>query len=416
MLSFPKHVAKYNHTMEQRHDPGRHANYLRQVLSHDKKPLGLFLGAGCSQSIRVDGQPLIPDLATMSGLISASISGRGDDTAAAMTSLSQQLIDDGYAAPNLEDVLTRVRSLREVAGNGEVRGFTLATLTSLDEAICAEICTHVSKELPDFSTPYHNVAVWIDRLKRADAVEVFTPNYDLLMEQALEDTHLPYFDGFVGSRRTFFDLYAVEEDLLPVRWARLWKLHGSMNWRREPSGEVSRGENCEGLERLIHPSHLKYDQSRKMPYLALMDRLKEFFRKPSPAMVICGYSFADEHINQVIRQGLEGNAQAICYVLLFNGLDSYPNALQIAAQRSNLTLIAPDEAVVGTKRLKWADDEETIKSLERTVAFTEKTLVDEGERKTLRATLGDFVSFGEFLIELIGSEGLKRPPEEPAGA
>lgn len=402
--------------MDQRHDPGRHANYLRQLLSHDKKPLGLFLGAGCSQSIRVEGEPLIPDLATMSGLIFASIAGRGDAAAESMTSLRQQLVDDGNATPNLEHVLTRVRSLREVAGNGEVRGFTLASLEALDAAICAEICTHVSKELPNFATPYHNVAVWIDRLKRADAVEVFTPNYDLLMEQALEDTHLPYFDGFVGSRRTFFDLYAVEADLLPVRWARLWKLHGSMNWRREPNGEVSRGENCEGLERLIHPSHLKYDQSRKMPYLALMDRLKEFFRKPSPAMVICGYSFADEHINQVIRQGLEGNAQAICYVLLFNGLDRYPNALQIATQRSNLTLIAPDEAVVGTKRLKWADDEETIKSLERTVAFAESTLPEGGDRKTLRATLGDFVSFGAFLIELIGSEGLKRPPEEPADA
>lgn len=402
--------------MEPRHDPGRHANYLRQILSHDKKPLGLFLGAGCSQSIRVNGAPLIPDLVTMSGLISASITSQADETAAAMTALTQQLIDDGTPTPNLEDVLTRVRSLRQVVGNGDVRGFTLASLTALDKAICDEICTHVSKELPDFSSPYHNVAVWIDRLKRAHAVELFTPNYDLLMEQALEDTHLPFFDGFVGSRRTFFDLYAVEEDSLPVRWARLWKLHGSMNWRREPNGDVSRGENTAGLERLIHPSHLKYDQSRKMPYLALMDRLKEFFRKPSPAMVVCGYSFADEHINQVIRQGLEGNAQAICYVLLFNGLDSYPNALRIAAQRSNLTLIAPDEAVVGTKRLKWADDDETIKSLEPTVAFAERTLPDEGDRKTLRATLGDFVSFGDFLIELIGSEGLKMPPEEPLGA
>ena len=133
-------------------------------------------------------------------------------------------------------------------------------------------------------------------------------------------------------------------------------------------------------------------------------------------MVICGYSFADEHINQVIRQGLEGNAQAICYVLLFSCLDSYPNALKIAAQRSNLTLMAPEEAVVGTKRLRWADDEETIQSLERTVAFAKKPLAGEDNRKTLQVTLGDFVSFGEFLIELIGSEGLRWPPEEPAGA
>lgn len=399
--------------MEQRHDPGRHANYLRQVLSHDKKPLGLFLGAGCPLAIRVDGGPLIPDLVTMTGLITATLKANEDAVSASFTKLFAQLNEDGIEIPNLEEFLSRIRSLREVAGNGEARGFTHEALTNLDEAICREICVHVSKELPAPASPYHSIAIWIDRIKRTDPVEVFTPNYDLLMEQAFEDTHLPYFDGFVGSRRTFFDLYAVEEDRLPVRWARLWKIHGSMNWRREPNGDVSRGENCEGLERLIHPSHLKYDQSRKMPYLALMDRLKEFFRKPSPAMLICGYSFSDEHINQVIRQGLEGNAQAICYAMLYEGLDKYPKALSIATQRSNLTLLAPDEAVVGTRRLKWANDEEVIKSLEQTVAIGLNTEGDGAESRTvLRVTLGDFKCFGEFLLELVGSEGLRRPPEE----
>jgi hypothetical protein len=398
--------------MEQRHDPGRHANYLRQILSHDKKPLGLFLGAGCPQAIRVGGKPLIPDLVTMTELILVSINELGNEITASMNSLVEQLVADGLPNPNLEDILTRIRSLREVAGLGEVRGFTHEVLSQLDETICSEICTHVAQDLPHGSTPYHNVAVWIDRIKRADPVEVFTPNYDLLMEQAFEDTHLPFFDGFVGSRRTFFDLYAVEEDVLPVRWARLWKIHGSMNWRLEPNGDVSRGEKCEGRERLIHPSHLKYLQSRKMPYLALMDRLKEFFRKPSPAMIVCGYSFSDEHINQVIRQGLEGNAQAICYALLFKPLADYPKAIQIAAQRSNLTLVAPDEAIVGTKRLKWADDEEIIKGLERTVAFREITVgADADARKSIEVTLGDYQSFGEFLLELVGSEGLRHPPE-----
>ena len=47
-------------------NPSRHLNYLQQCLSNDKKPLGLFLGAGCPMAIRANGDcssPLIPDVA-----------------------------------------------------------------------------------------------------------------------------------------------------------------------------------------------------------------------------------------------------------------------------------------------------------------------------------------------------------------
>ena len=43
-------------------DPARQLNYLQQCLSSDKKPLGVFLGAGCPMAIRLKGRepgPLI---------------------------------------------------------------------------------------------------------------------------------------------------------------------------------------------------------------------------------------------------------------------------------------------------------------------------------------------------------------------
>ena len=48
------------------HDPSKQIGYLQQSLSNDKKPLGLFLGAGCPVAIiSEDGKntPLIPDIA-----------------------------------------------------------------------------------------------------------------------------------------------------------------------------------------------------------------------------------------------------------------------------------------------------------------------------------------------------------------
>jgi hypothetical protein len=40
--------------MNQFHDPIRQANYLRQSLATDKMRIGLFVGAGCPVSIKID--------------------------------------------------------------------------------------------------------------------------------------------------------------------------------------------------------------------------------------------------------------------------------------------------------------------------------------------------------------------------
>lgn len=52
---------------------------------------------------------------------------------------------------------------------------------------------------------------------------------------------------------------------------------------------------------LIYPSHLKYEESRKMPYLALIDQLNRFIRKKSSLLILSGYSFNDGHLNDAIN-------------------------------------------------------------------------------------------------------------------
>lgn len=59
-------------------------------------------------------------------------------------------------------------------------------LTDLDEQICKAISVEVDKLLPNLETPYHGLAAWAKALKRDKPVHIFTTNYDLLMEQALE--------------------------------------------------------------------------------------------------------------------------------------------------------------------------------------------------------------------------------------
>lgn len=88
-------------------------------------------------------------------------------------------------------------------------------LNGIDEEICKLTTEVVQARLPGDDTPYHQLATWIGGVPRAHAVEVFTSNYDLLMEQSLEERRVPYFDGFVGSANTFFDVASMEQGNLP---------------------------------------------------------------------------------------------------------------------------------------------------------------------------------------------------------
>lgn len=75
-----------------------------------------------------------------------------------------------------------------------------------------------------------------------------------------------------------------------------------------------------GSPDLIYPSILKYDQSRKMPFLAMTDRLTTFLLKPHAVLFVYGYSFGDEHINDTIINALKvnqsENVEALMYEIL----------------------------------------------------------------------------------------------------
>lgn len=322
---------------------------------------------------------------------------RASEQASAFANLEQVLAEDGESNADVEYMLSLVRALGDVAGSTGARGLSRVELTQLDEAISDVVADLAKTSLPGTGTAYHDVMRWVGEVEREVPVELFTPNYDLLAEQALEDVRVPYFDGFVGAREAFFDVRAIEEDELPTRWARLWKLHGSVNWCRSDDGGAVRRPTVQGTDRrLIHPSHLKYDESRRMPYLALFDRLRGFLRSSNAILVTCGYSFRDQHLNEVFREGLERNAGAVVFGLLHGELSHYSAAGRIAQRVGNLVLLAPDGAVVGRARGRWrsvdgADGDAAAPGLE----------VD-GEEVSVR--LGDFARLAALLRELAGGE------------
>lgn len=403
----------------QTHDPYRRATDLLQRLAPGKMRIGFFLGAGCPLAIQrpVGDQlrPLIPDIAGLTAQVKESLD--GDKTLKEMARETwKRVVGRGIANPTIEDVLSHIRTLKSLAGADGIDGFSGEQLDKLDLAICEYIRAIVKIQLPTSNTPYHVLASWIQAIARDKPVEIFTTNYDLLLEQALEEQRVPYFDGFVGSNSAFLDLESMTEDDLPARWARLWKIHGSINWWMTEKKQIRRSrDKNEGEQLLIYPSHLKYDQSRQMPYYAMLDRLRVFLRADQCVLLICGYSFADEHINAYIGQGLSGNPNASCIAMIFNDLSDVPKAIELATRHANLSVLAADGGIVGTVERKWHSSENATNPAGTLAVGTGlpqwRTKAPAGQCNWL---LGDFASFGEFLAYQLSSRNIEQGvPDAP---
>ena len=395
------------------HCPYRRATDLLQRLAPGKMRVGFLIGAGCPLSVQVpDGEktkPLIPDINGLTKLVKDALDLNLELKDVARTAWDR-VGGRGFSTPTVEDVLGHIRTLKSLCGNGTIDGFPHDLLGKLDLAICEQILKIVSNPLPASDTPYHMLVKWIQAIHRDKPVEIFTTNYDLLLEQALEEQRVPYFDGFVGSDSAFLDLESMAKDDLPARWARLWKIHGSVNWWMTSKNKIRRSsDKVEGEQLLIYPTHLKYDQSRQMPYYAMLDRLRTFLRSEQCVLLTCGYSFGDQHINAYIGQGLAGNPNAACFGMIFNDRINSPKAVELAKQHANLTLLAADGGVIGTVDRIWhseARDTNTAHSIAvRTDLPEGRTSAPLTQCKWL---LGDFVAFGQFLAHQLSSRDVER--------
>ncbi len=211
------------------HDLQHQIGLVREALRSEKRRLSFFLGAGCPLGIFDENGAKsikhIPDVAGLTSSIETKLQTE-KDLLECWKKLTTACKSDKCKVPNVEHILTQLRTICALKGASTVDGMTVENLRKLDTEICDLIVALVGKSLPEYKNAYHRFALWVRQLDRTHPLEVFTPNYDLLVEEAFEKSKVPFFDGFIGSREPFFDLAAMEQDKLPDRWARLWKLHG----------------------------------------------------------------------------------------------------------------------------------------------------------------------------------------------
>ena len=366
---------------------------LRQILSQGRKRIGILIGAGAPTAIRVDednrivdrGRPLIPDVA---GLTDAVLASLADEDRRCVDILKAEIRGNA----NIEAILTRVRRLAQAIGTSTVHGLDGGDYDDLAGRICEEVGKQVCSCLPEEPNPYTQLVSWIAGTQREHSVEIFTPNYDLLIEEAFERARVAYFDGFTGSHFPFFDPASVSLDEFPIRWARLWKLHGSLGWKVLGDTVVRTGQR-EATE-LIYPDHLKYDQVTRLPYSALFERLRQFLTTPDTLLVCTGFSFLDSHICAVVDESLAANSHTAVFAFQYRCIGEEQPAVKLARSRPNLSVYARDGAVISGVTGQWRlshsanDDKENIRQTYWRVPTADRPA---------EFLLGDFASLARFL-------------------
>lgn len=417
------------------HDPREHIRGIHQILISDKKRIGFLFGAGSSLAT---GLPAIcvPASEKMTQIIVADVEAHSPEFAAAVKGIQAE-IEIGNVAFNIESLLSSIEAKRAVIGEGTLNGLDSNGFSELAGLVKTRVVklVLVHEELkPEDRTKlaHSSLANWVAKARRRFPAELFTTNYDYLFEVALEGSGIPYFDGFSGSFEPFFCPEAVEDLEAYPHLVKLWKMHGSLGWTyRDRDKAVIRSQATSPDSILIYPSHLKYNISKKQPYVGLIDRLCAFLQQDDAVLFTCGYSFSDNHINERIATSLRRGGNSHVFAMYY---DEYPdknnkNAYRLAEAANSVRGMATLEtggkmsvyglrhAVIGGKFGEWRlRDEPTMNdSIHVSQYFDEDAATpsgEEGERKgderwegTGRFLLPDFRKLTDFLNDLSSSDG-----------
>jgi len=147
---------------------------------------------------------------------------------------------------------------------------------------------------------------------RNESIWIFTTNYDLVFEFAASVAKIPIYNGFEGIAERFFDVERIDLTYGKINSSRrfeqfnephikLVKLHGSTSWFKD-GGEIvesfslSKNENrC-----MILPRRTKVAETLDAPYDKLFRYAASVIGKQCKYIVSCGYSYRDEHINDIL--------------------------------------------------------------------------------------------------------------------
>ncbi len=214
---------------------------------------------------------------------------------------------------NIEKLLTQCKIYVELFDNEDS-----ATIKTFIETAEKAISTRVSFVDEDTDLKAHGMVIRkiARRGIRKPRAKFFTTNYDLCFEYAAQAQRFTIIDGFSHSMPQIYDRGNFSHDIVRRENAKegpdyienvfhLYKLHGSIDWKRR-GADIVRAEGSE-LPLLIFPRDSKYQEAFEPPYLDMMGAFQSALREPDTALIVSGFGFNDDHLSKPVMAALEAN-------------------------------------------------------------------------------------------------------------
>lgn len=315
----------------------------------------VLLGSGASFSAKNDGGPNAPGMwhlweavkngpgkADFNAVVQSVIGhvpAEGEENIEALLSLCKMSIE-----------LLEVRAESDAAFPDRVRLEHLKQFVATAER---EILAQVDFVRSATELPAHTgfLRKFARRSPEKPRVKLFTTNYDLCIETAGLRLGVVLVDGFSHSAEQRFNRDNFDHDI--VRRAssspkadyldgvfHLYKLHGSVDWRRRSDEVVIRSVDKPDEDRkpvLIYPRSSKYQEAFGSPYLDMFAALQAALREPDTTLIVSGFGFADDHISAPIWSAIETNL-SLRVVLCDRGFVEHHKLFDEDAQEIDLDL------------------------------------------------------------------------------
>ena len=203
----------------------------------------------------------------------------------------------------------------------ELKRFTNSVLKCEYNIIHGKDAQEAAKYLMSFLVSFASRSATRERLN------IFTTNYDRIIEYGAELAGIRLIDRFVGTVNPIFRSSRVEVDMHynppGIRGEPRYlegvvhfsKIHGSLDWSMKdrivrrfalPYGaeDISTylDEECQNL--LIYPNAAKDRETSEYPYVELFRDFAVAICRANSTVVVYGYSFGDDHINRAIADML----------------------------------------------------------------------------------------------------------------